>query len=133
MNFFDAKIVKNGGAYAAEFMGTSVALSQDVQKTLVSEGAGERDVIVGVRPEHITLSENEGIEAVVDVSEMMGSEIYLHVDVKGKDVVIRIPTTELPAKYRGGIPSGERIRFRFDAALAHIFDKTTERNLATEL
>jgi multiple sugar transport system ATP-binding protein len=129
MNFFDAKIVKSGGAYAAEFLGTRMELNPEAQKALVKNSAEEKDAVVGVRPEHITLSDGAGIDAVVDVSEMMGSEIFLHVDAQGKDVVIRIPTTDLPAKYRMGIPSGERIRFRFDAALAHVFDKATERNL----
>ena len=42
----------------------------------------------------------------VDVSEMMGSEVYLHVNAVGRDVVLRIPTTDLPAEHRAGIPYG---------------------------
>ncbi|HWQ58415.1 MAG TPA: sn-glycerol-3-phosphate ABC transporter ATP-binding protein UgpC [Clostridia bacterium] len=129
MNFFEAKIVGSPGAYEAEFLGTSVPLVQQAQDALRGTDAAGRDVVVGVRPEHIVLSETEGVDAVVDVSEMMGSEIFLHVDASGKDVVIRIPTTDLPAKYRNGIPSGECIKFRFDPALAHVFDKGTEQNL----
>lgn len=129
MNFFDAKLVKDGGSYAAEFLGTRLVLPKETQSALAAESAEGRDIVIGIRPEHITLSESEGIGAVVDVSEMMGSEIYLHVEAQGKDVVIRIPTTELPVQYRMGIPFGERIRFRFDAALTHVFDKETEKNL----
>ena len=127
MNFFDAKLVRENGMYAAEFLGTRVPLAPDMQKT-----AGEvegRTVIVGIRPEHIALCDEEGAEAYVDVSEMMGSEIYLHANANDKDVVIRIPTTDLPAKYRNGLPAGEHIRFRFDVTLAHVFDKETENNL----
>ncbi|HOS18205.1 MAG TPA: sn-glycerol-3-phosphate ABC transporter ATP-binding protein UgpC [Clostridia bacterium] len=129
MNFFDARLAGGPGAYEAQFLGARVPLDPAAQEALRDGGAGNKDIVVGVRPEHIGLTEGEGVAATVDVSEMMGSEIFLHVDAEGKDVVIRIPTTELPAKYRGGIPSGERIKFRFDPALAHVFDKSTEKNI----
>ncbi|MBQ5791983.1 MAG: ABC transporter ATP-binding protein, partial [Clostridia bacterium] len=69
------------------------------------------------------------IETTVDVSEMMGSEIYLHVNASGKDVVVRVPTTDLPAEYRAGIPYGTKEYFTFPADLVHLFDAETEKNL----
>lgn len=51
------------------------------------------------------LSDNaEGaVKAVANVSGMMGSEFYLHVNIRGKDAVIRVSAIELMGKYRIGI------------------------------
>ena len=83
---------------------------------------------LGVRPEHTNLVEG-GVPAKVDVSEMMGSEVYLHVNAVGRDVVLRIPTTDLPAEHRAGIPYGTEINFAFRPDLIHLFDPETEKNL----
>ena len=47
----------------------------------------------------------------------------------GKDVVLRIPTTELPEEHRAGIPYGTDINFTFRPELIHLFDPQTEKNL----
>ena len=39
-----------------------------------------------------------GIAATVDVSEMMGSAIHIHVDAEGRDVVIVVPVSEEEAE-----------------------------------
>ena len=47
----------------------------------------------------------------------------------GKDVVVRVPTTDLPAEYRAGIPYGTKEYFNFPAERIHLFDAETEKNL----
>ena len=69
------------------------------------------------------------MKATVDVSEMMGSEIHLHVSCHGKDVVLRIPTTELESDQRGGMEYGTEINISFPEDLVHLFDPETEANL----
>ena len=69
------------------------------------------------------------IAAKVDVSEMMGSEIHLHVNAGGKDVVLRIPTTELAEEQRGGMGYGTELHFTFREDLVHLFDPETGKNL----
>ena len=44
----------------------------------------------------------------------------------GRDVVLRIPTTDLPAEHRAGIPYGTEINFAFRPDLIHLFDPETE-------
>ena len=102
------------------------------QELLTGKGVGERKVTVGIRPEHIAFAAAPGTDTVsskVDVSEMMGSEVYLHVNAVGRDVVLRIPTTDLPAEHRAGIPYGTEINFAFRPDLIHLFDPETEKNL----
>ena len=110
----------------------TVVLGGKAQELLTGKGVGERKVTVGIRPEHIAFAAAPGSDTVsskVDVSEMMGSEVYLHVNAVGRDVVLRIPTTDLPAEHRAGIPYGTEINFAFRPDLIHLFDPETEKNL----
>ena len=79
MNFFDAKLVKNGdGKYAVSIDGINVELAEDKQARLSAKNIPEQDVTLGVRPDHIMLC-GDGVKGTVDVSEMMGSAVHLHV------------------------------------------------------
>jgi ABC-type sugar transport system ATPase subunit len=62
-----------------------------------------------------------------DVSELMGSELHLHVNSNGKDVVIVVPTADIDLDtVHGGHKS---IQYTFQPRLMHFFDKDTEKNL----
>ena len=124
MNFFDAKLVKNGGKYAVEVGGITVEPSAEKQARLAAKGVEPQDITLGIRPDHTVLGDS-GIEGRVDVSEMMGTSVHLHVSAVGKDVIIIVPTTEL----KGSHKLGDKVRFHFDGALVHVFSKTDERNL----
>jgi hypothetical protein len=50
-------------------------------------------------------------------------------DVETQEVVLRVPTIDLPEEYRGGIPYGTEIRFAFPSALLHLFSAETEQSL----
>ena len=126
MNLFqDCKLVKENGKYAVEIMGKKLTLSEGQQAALSAKQASEQKVIVGVRPVHIALDPN-GFDAKVDVSEMMGSELHLHMNVNGLDVIGVIPTAKLDITT---MRAGSNIKFSFDPALIHIFDPETETNL----
>ena len=132
MNFFDGELEKKDGKYQLKVGEATVVLGGKAQELLVGKGVGERKVTVGIRPEHIAFAAAPGSDTVsskVDVSEMMGSEVYLHVNAVGRDVVLRIPTTDLPAEHRAGIPYGTEINFAFRPDLIHLFDPETEKNL----
>ena len=68
------------------------------------------------------------INAHVDVSEMMGSEVHLHVVAGEKDVVLH-PPTDLPAQHRAGIPSAPRSTSPSPRTWSIFFDPSTELNL----
>ena len=132
MNFFDAKLQKKDGKYQIAVADAVMEVSDKAQKLLTEKSAGDMDVVVGIRPEHISFAPVAGphtVSSKVDVSEMMGSEVYLHVNAAGKDVVLRIPTTELPEEHRAGIPYGTAVNFTFRSDLIHLFDPKTEKNL----
>ena len=131
MNFFDAELKKNGDKYSVVLNGTEFAISAEKQASLKAHGAAAGPVVLGVRPEHIMLCEKgtESIKAAVDVSEMMGSSIHLHVNAAGKDVVLVIATVDLPEDHKFGYRYGEEVYFTFNENVVHVFDKESGKAL----
>ena len=131
MNFFDGELIRDGSAYALAVNGAKIALSARMQKALAEKDTPAGNVIVGCRPEHLILKAPgpDTMQASVDVSEMMGSEIHLHLFCFGKDVVVRVPTTELDASQRGGLAYGTEVSLTFPEDLIHLFNPETEENL----
>ena len=85
MNFFDAELVKNDGEYAVKLGPATVTLSEDKQRRLREKNVAPQTVTLGVRPENISLTEAEdGVSGAVDVSEMMGSEVHLHLNAEAR-------------------------------------------------
>ena len=126
MNFFDATLSKKGDKYVATVQGKDFELPADKQEALKKMDKVPVDIIAGVRPVHIHLSQ-DGIDAMVDVSELMGSELHLHVNSNGKDVVIVVPTTDIDLDAVHG--SHKPVKYSFKPELMHFFDKETEKNL----
>ena len=131
MNFFDAELKKAGDKYSVVLNGTEFAISAEKQASLKAHGAAAGSVVLGVRPEHIMLCDKgaASVKATVDVSEMMGSSIHLHVNANGKDVVLVIATVDLPEDHKFGYRYGEEVNFTFSENVVHIFDKESGKAL----
>ena len=73
-------------------MGAKILLSEDKQARLAANKIEPRPVTVGTRPEHISLDHVDGgmLEGVVEVSEMMGSSVHLHLNAYGRDCIIEL-------------------------------------------
>ena len=128
MNIFDAKLVKNNGKYAVEVGGISVELSEEKQQKLAANNVEPQDVRLGVRPEHIELGQT-GIDAKVDVSEMMGSSVHLHVTALGQDVVLVVSTMNMTGAEVSALSMGANVKFNFPGHVCHVFSKETGINL----
>ena len=126
MNFFeDCQLTKSGDAYSVTVMGHTLPLTAEQNAKLAAAGAESRTVTVGVRPVHVTVG-SEGIDAQIDVSELMGSELHLHMTAGGKDVVAVVQTANLDAN---AYARHTAVRFSFEPRLIHLFDPETEKNL----
>ncbi len=128
MNLFDAKLVKQGGKYAVKLANLTVELSEEKQQALAANNVEEQEIVLGVRPEHITLESN-GIDAVVDVSEMMGSSVHLHVTAMGRDVVVVVSTMNMTGAEVAALHGGAPVKFNFGGHVCHVFNKETGINL----
>jgi multiple sugar transport system ATP-binding protein len=140
MNFIDSRLVKlSNGKYAAEVYGKNIVLSDEKSKMLADHKVPEIPLVFGIRPEHITLCKADdpiAHKAKVDVSEMMGSEIYIHAtpDFAGaQDIVVRAPTINLSPAERKNIVDGGDIYFKMDEKASHLFDKADEVNIFHKL
>ena len=126
MNFFDAKLVK-------EDDGVYVVLGADRLKLPEGKASKEalnnyfgKEVVLGIRPEHIHEEESfianqpEGVvSAYVDVTEMMGAETYLYLQVNDTKSIARVNA-------RSNATIGDTIKVAFDLNKIHLFDKDTE-------
>jgi multiple sugar transport system ATP-binding protein len=121
MNFFPARVVAADGGAAADAGFFRAPLSGPAR-----EAVG-REVIVGVRPEHIedlAHAPTDGhlpVDARVEVVEYLGSELQLHLSSDGgKSFVARVSTE---SQARPGAP----LRVGFDLRRLHVFDKETQQ------
>ena len=131
MNTFDARLIRTGDRYSVEVGGATVALSPEKCRRLAAAGAESQEVVLGIRPEHIALSGGPGsVPAEVDVSEMMGSAVHIHVRTCGREAVIVVPVSEEAAE-RGEdtLAAGTAVGFTFRGSAVHVFDRETGINL----
>ena len=129
MNMFEnAKLIKVDGKYAVQLDNQTVVLSDEKQAKLAANNVAEQDIVLGVRPEHIELTAG-GIEGKVDVSEMMGSTVHLHVTSMGRDVVLVVSTMNMTGAEVAALSSGSTVHFSFPGQVCHIFSKETGINL----
>ncbi len=124
MNFFDAQLKREGDKFFVEVGGVKVELDAEKEARLLKNNVQSQAVTLGVRPEHTDLAEN-GVAAKVDVSEMMGSSVHLHVSAEGRDVIIIVPTQDMKGNYH----IGDTVHFTFKGNVAHVFSKENDKNL----
>ncbi len=124
MNFFDAELKREGDNFFVELSGVKVKLDEKKTARLLKNNVQSQPITLGVRPEHTNISD-KGVPAKVDVSEMMGSSVHLHVDADGRDVIIIVPILDMEDNYK----YGDLVHFTFAGNVAHVFSKETGKNL----
>ena len=128
MNIFDARLIREDDRYFVELSGLRVELSPEKSARLLAGDVNSQPVKLGLRPEHLSLTEeDDAVYAAVDVSEMMGSAVHIHVSACGQDVVIVVPLSE--EEETENLPMGLPVRFIFRGSAAHVFDVETGHNL----
>ena len=124
MNFFDAELKREGDKFFVEVGGIKVELAPEKEERLLKNNVQSQPITLGVRPEHTDVAE-QGIASTVEVAEMMGSSVHLHLNADGKDVIVIVPTIDMKGSYK----QGDTVHFTFDGKVAHVFSKETDKNL----
>ena len=124
MNFFDAELKREGDKFFVEVGGIKVELAPEKEARLLKNNVQSQPVTLGVRPEHTDVAD-QGIASTVEVAEMMGSSVHLHLNADGKDVIVIVPTIDMKGSYK----QGDTVHFTFDGKVAHVFSKETDKNL----
>lgn len=124
MNFFDCKLNRSDGMLILDCGGFSVGLPPDVNPKY--EKYLGRPLVLGIRPEHVHDPQftprdilKAPVEARVEVSELMGNEIFLHMSAGGIPFIGRIDP-------RTRARMGETIELAFDMSHAHLFDRENQ-------
>ena len=133
MNFLKANLVKGGNSYYVELLDVKLPLNDEQNAVLAQKGVGSQEIILGVRPEHTTVlfdNAEDAIECTIDVNEMMGSELHLHLRSKNDDkIIVRLPTVDLSKEQRASLSYGNKMYITFPAKVMHLFDPETEKSL----
>ena len=126
MNFLDATLGKEGNGYFVDISGDKIVLPAEKTADGKLDAYVGKAVKAGVRPEDIKddeefVAKHSGckLNATVEVSELMGSEIYLYLDYKGNKLTARVAPTS-KAK------NGSEVVVAFDPHKVHLFDPETE-------
>ncbi len=125
MNFFDhCKLLLENGVYYAQIRNAKFRLDDFQQKALKQNGQKPCDIVAGIRPQHISVGSGQ-LEALVEVNEMLGSEVNLHTRSDDDEVVMVIPTVDLTVD----VSMGSRVKFDTKPRLIQLFDKESGNNL----
>ena len=63
------------------------------------------------------------LSAVIEVSELMGSEVHFHANADGKDVVVIVPTMDANGERIDSFHSGDKLNLTFSGNVCHVFAK----------
>ena len=125
----DATLIKMGDGVGLKFDEYELKLPASKNANGALNDYIGKEVRFGIRPEHVHdepefLAKNADatITAAVDVTELMGAEIYLYVNINGMPITARVEPTS-KAK------PGDSIKIAFDLNKIHIFDKETEQTI----
>ena len=132
MNTFRTELVRENGKYYVTPLGSRIEVDGETGENLAAKAVDSRSVVLGVRPEHITLSQPgpHAIPCTSIVNEMMGSELHIHAETEdGAQLVVRVPTLGLRRQERAELVNGAKIHVSFPGEVMHLFDPETERNL----
>ena len=132
MNIMTTELVKEGGKYYVTPFGSKIVVDGEKGEMLAKAGAESGEILLGVRPEHIVLSKTRenAIRCTLEVNEMMGSELHLHVFTEdGTRLIVRIPTIDLTPEDRASLVRGKELYISFEGKVMHFFDKETQKNL----
>jgi len=126
MNFIDVVLTSDeNDELFVEFAGFKLKLPKSKHKRNIKDYV-DKEVVLGIRPENLHDEEmylstmpDCIITAEVEVTELMGAETYLYLDVDGNKLTARVSprTTTKP---------GDKIQVAIDVNKIHLFDKETE-------
>ncbi|MGN7117414.1 ABC transporter ATP-binding protein [Lysinibacillus odysseyi] len=126
MNFFTGTLTDTGVILGDNLL----HLPEKKLKQLHAEGYKNKELIVGIRPEHFDIEPanqaNEmKINITVDVAELMGAEINIYSQINNENFVARIDS-------QANISVNDSIPLFIDMDKVHFFDKESEMRIAFE-
>jgi multiple sugar transport system ATP-binding protein len=127
MNIIHGEIVSRGKALFFESKGLKLKLPEEKRNLL--HFYENKEIEMGIRPEHIRLSdassvENNLVTGEIFIIELMGNEKIIHFRVGDKTIVCRTEPHNKQEK-------GKKASFEFNTHFCHFFDVSTQKNVVT--
>ena len=130
MNFFDAKLNEN---MDVELLGKTVATPENMKSQLVANNVSAQDIVLGVRPEYISLTtadDPEAIEGTTVVKELMGSSMHIHINTaENKNIIMIVRILDVGQEFLDSLKPETPIYFKWNPVVECLFSKETQQNL----
>ena len=132
MNFINAVVEEKDGGLALKIGSDENPFYIPIPEAKVNDAVKAKvgqEVIMGIRPEdlhddemHISTA-SAVIECEVEVTELMGHETFLYLNLAGVPIIARVNT-------RSAAKVGDVVKIAVSVNKMHIFDKETEQTLS---
>jgi len=129
MNLVDVTVDQRGSDVYLLFGDHPIKLPEAKARAVAEGGYNGKTVVMGIRPEDlkdeemfINSSPDSLIKTDVEVTELLGAEIYLYLLCAGQQMTARVNP-------RSTAKSGDTITMALDVQRIHVFDKDTEQTI----
>ena len=130
MNFFKVKIEKNNENFIARLGDYKIPINWSTYKSKNLSKYDGKEVLMGIRPEELHDEQSTQaketlsfVNALVELSEPMGSEVYLYLDINNEKAIAKIPP-------RTNAKIGDVVSLGINTTNVHLFDIETENAIA---
>jgi multiple sugar transport system ATP-binding protein len=127
MNCVEVLVEKRGSDCFLLFGDFTIKLPEAKAKAVLEGGYDGKQVIMGIRPEDlkdeemfISQSPDTVVSCEVEVTELLGAEVYLYLLCAGQQLTARVNP-------RSTAKTNDVIKMALDANRIHVFDKDTEQ------
>jgi len=126
MNFLNAIVIKTQNNYSAQIGETLLPIPNEKAPADVLGAFEGKEITIGIRPEDLHLDQSHiqnqaataTINIMVDLAELMGSEIFVYGTYAGSNLIAKIPPRTHPK-------ADQNLNLTIDCTKLHIFDKET--------
>ncbi|MBS5481469.1 MAG: ABC transporter ATP-binding protein [Acutalibacteraceae bacterium] len=139
MNFIESKLLKEGDTFYVEFGSEDTKTTRGVKYRIPlpaeknAKGALDeyidKPVMMGIRPEdvhdearYLEAFKNCIVKADVEVTELMGAETFLYLNVEGFNYTARVEPTSTARP-------GDNVEIALENSKIHLFDPETEKTI----
>jgi len=126
MNFFDATLVGNANEMYVQSDTFKLRVPDEKAQRYAEKGYAGKEIVFGIRPNDVYDPEfhapgimGQRVKCKVDVTEMMGNEIFLYLLTGSKEFVARVDP-------RSSARVNDEMEAVFDMHRMHLFDRETE-------
>ena len=134
MNFITAKLIEEDTDLFVTFGTSKIKVPAEKANNPALKEYINQEVVIGIRPEclfddpaRVSSMPDSIIETTVEVTELMGAEIYLYLSFEGQEDATNGKNIIARVSSRSPSRAGDQIQIAVETSRMHIFDKDTER------